>query len=195
MPEKEIADAHLTARTDEEIGIGKIGGVEMPSELFFSDRRRIVVAVVATALGEDGVHGIDNFGAAAVVQSYRKNHAGVRSRSPDRVARVFLDGERQIVRATEKEHTDVVALDERHFIADILAKQLHEKFNFGLGTAPVLDRKGVEGQGFDIEAGAGFDGGAGRFDTRAVADDVREMTHRRLGISSDCMAFRTVSSA
>ena len=40
LPEEEIADAHFAAGADEEIGIGKIGGVEMAGQIFFGDGRK-----------------------------------------------------------------------------------------------------------------------------------------------------------
>src|SRR5580704_14260361 len=65
LPEEKIADPHFAAGTNEEIGVGQIGGVEMARELFLGDGVRRAVAV---ALGEDGVHGIDDFRAATVVK-------------------------------------------------------------------------------------------------------------------------------
>jgi len=62
LPEKKIADAHFTAGADEEIGIGKVGSVEMARDLFLGDGLTMVVG-----LGEDGIHGVHNFSAAAVV--------------------------------------------------------------------------------------------------------------------------------
>ena len=40
LPEEEIADAHFAAGANQEIGIGKIGCVEMAGEIFFSDGRK-----------------------------------------------------------------------------------------------------------------------------------------------------------
>jgi len=176
LPEKEIADAHFSAGADEEIGIGKVGGIEMTSELLFADGLGGGVAVMTPAFGENGVHGIDKFGAAAVVESDRKNHTAVACGGVDGVARVLLDRERQVIGSAKEAHTNVVALDERHFVANILAKQLHEKFNFSFGAAPVFDGESVEGEGFDVEASAGFDGGASGFGAGAVADNAGEMT-------------------
>src|SRR5450755_293029 len=83
LPKKEIADAHFSAGTYQEIGIGQSVGVEVASELIFGDALDVPVSVsvaiartaaiainvaIAVALREDGVHGVDNFGAAAVVQ-------------------------------------------------------------------------------------------------------------------------------
>jgi len=37
LPEQKIADAHFPAGANQEIGIGKVGGVEMSGEIFFGD--------------------------------------------------------------------------------------------------------------------------------------------------------------
>jgi len=177
LPEKEIADTHFAAGADEEVGIRKIGGVKMPGELLFGNGRRgaTTVAIMTAALGEEGVHGVDNLRAAPVVEGNGKNHPGVAGRGLDGLAGVLLDGERQIVRAPKEPHADVVALDQRHLVADVLPKQLHEEFDFRFGAAPVFDREGVEGQSLDVEPSARFDGGASGLGARAMADDAREV--------------------
>ena len=78
--------------------------------------------------------------------------------------------------AAEEAHADVVALDERHFFADVFAEELHQKIGFDFGAAPVFDRESVEGKGFDVKAGASFDHDAGGFGAVAVAGDSRQVT-------------------
>src|SRR6516165_5673062 len=177
LPQKEVADTHLTASADKKVGVRKIGGVEIASELLLGDGRRsaIGVAIMTPALGEERVHGIDNLGAASVVEGDGKNHAGVAGRGLDSITRVFLDGERQIVGAPKEPHTNVVALDQRHLVADVLAEQFHEEFNFRFGAAPVFDREGVERKGLDVEPSTRFDGSASGLGARAVANDAREV--------------------
>src|SRR6201997_5329524 len=43
LPEEEIADAHFAGGSDEEIGVGEIGGVEMAGEIFFGDGLRRMI--------------------------------------------------------------------------------------------------------------------------------------------------------
>src|SRR5580704_10483636 len=107
--------------------------------------------------GQDGVYGVDQFGASAVVEGDGKDHAGVGGGGFGGLARVFLNGGGKFFGAAEKAHADVVALDERHFLAQIFAEKLHEEFDFGFGAAPVFHGEGVERESFDMEARAGFD--------------------------------------
>jgi hypothetical protein len=126
--------------------------------------------------GEDGVHGIDNFGAATVVEGDGENHAGVFGGGFDGLAGVCLDGVWQLFWTTEKAHADIVFLEQRHFFAEVFAKELHEEFDFCLWAAPVVDGKSVKGESFDVQARAGFDGHAGGLRTGAVSGDAGEMT-------------------
>ena len=87
----------------------------------------------------------------------------------------FCTAGRKIGGAAEKAHADIVALDERHFLAEIFAKELHEEIGFGFGAAPVFHGESVERERFDVQAGAGFDGGAGRFGAVAVSGDARQV--------------------
>ena len=88
---------------------------------------------------------------------------------------VFLYCERKFVDAAQETHADVVALDERHFLADVFAEELHQKIGFDFGAAPVFYGEGVEGERFDVEAGAGFDDDARGFGAVAVAGDARQV--------------------
>ena len=130
---------------------------------------------MAVALAQDGVHGVDDFCAAAVIKGDGKNHAGVFGEGFGGFAGVSLDGFGEIIRAAEEAHANIVSLQERHFLANVFAEELHEEFDFGFGAAPVFDGEGVEGEGFDAQAGAGFDGCAGGIRAGAVTGDAREM--------------------
>src|SRR3974377_400895 len=69
LPEQEIADSHFTAGSNEEVGVRKIGGVKMLSELLFGNggRGAVAVPILTTALGEDVIHGINDLGTTAIV--------------------------------------------------------------------------------------------------------------------------------
>jgi len=172
LPEKKIADAHFATGADKKIRVGKIGGVEVPRELFLGDGLRGPVAI---AFGKDGVHGVDDFGAAAVIEGDREDHPSIAGCLFRGFTRVFLDGRGKFFGATEKAHSDVVFLKEWHFLAQVFAKKLHEEFNFGLGAAPVLNGEGVEREGLDMEARTGFDGDAGGLRASAMSGNAWEM--------------------
>src|SRR5450631_991104 len=192
LPEEEIADAHFSAGTNQEIGIGQAVGVEVAGELIFGDALDVTISVsidlaiavrvgvaVAVALREYRVHRVDDLGAAAVVQSDTQAHAAVGGGAFGGFADVFLHRGRKIAGAAEKAHANIVFLDEWHFLAEIFAQELHEKISFGFGAAPVFDGKSVEGERFNVQAGAGFNGAAGRFGAVAVPRDAREMAALR----------------
>lgn len=128
------------------------------------------------AFAEDGVHGVDDFRAAAVVEGNVEDHAGIFSEGFGGFAGIALDGFGELIGAAEETHADFVFLEERHLLADVFAKKGHEEFDFGLGAAPVFDREGVESERFDVEASTGFDGGAGGLRAGAMTGDAREMT-------------------
>jgi len=140
---------------------------------------RVAIRSVAGSLREDGVHGIHNFRAAAVVEGDAQAHAGVCGGLLGGLAHVFLHAERKLIDAAEKTHADVVALDERHFFADIFTQELHQEISFDFGAAPVLNGKSVQRQSFDVEPRASFNGGAGGLGAVAVAGDSRKMAALR----------------
>jgi hypothetical protein len=129
---------------------------------------------VGMARGEEGVDGVDDFGAASVVQGDAEAHAGVGGGAFGGFADVVLDTGGEFVEAAEEAHADIIFLEEGHFFAEIFAEKLHQEIGFGFGAAPVFYGEGVEGEGFDFEAGAGFDGGAGAFGARAVTGEARQ---------------------
>ena len=130
---------------------------------------------VAMAGSKDRIHGIDNFGATAVVECDAEDHAGVLCSGFGGFARVFLYGFGEIVRASQKAHADIVPLQEGHLLAEIFAKELHEKFDLRFGAAPVFHGEGVEGERLDVEARAGFDGHASGLRAGSVTCDAGKM--------------------
>ena len=77
LPEQEVADAHLAARADQQIGIGLAGGVEELAEA-------PLVEIVGRDAGRDrAARGVDDLGAAAVVERDVEQHAGVARGLPD----------------------------------------------------------------------------------------------------------------
>ncbi len=173
LPEEEIADTHFAAGANEEIGIRQIRRVEMARDFIFGDQFPVAVAV---AFGEDGVHGVDDFGAATIVESDVQNHAGIGGGGFGGFAGVTLNAFGQFFGAAQEAHADVVTLDERQFLAEIFAEELHQELDLGFGSAPVLYGEGIESEGLNFETCASFDGGAGGLRAGAVAGDAREMT-------------------
>src|ERR1700686_2799030 len=137
------------------------------------------ISSVADALREDGVHGVDNFRAAAVVEGDAQAHPSVCGGLLGGLSYVFLHTEGKLIDAAEKAHADVIPLDKGHFFADVFAQELHQEIGFDFGAAPILDGKSVERQSFDVEPRASFNSGSGRLGAVAVTSDSRKMAALR----------------
>ena len=86
---------------------------------------------------------------------------------------------RQLIGAADDQHADIVSMDGGKFLAQIFAKQAHQKINFRFGAAPVFHGKSVERQGGNSEPGARFNHRASRLDSRAVTGHARQMAPLR----------------
>ena len=80
---------------------------------------------MAIAFGEDGVHGVDDFGAATVIEGDGEDHTGVFGGCFGGFASVFLDSFGEFVGAAKEAHAYIVFLEEGHFLAEIFAEKLH----------------------------------------------------------------------
>ena len=72
LPQQEVGDAHLPARADDQVGIGQPGGVEMRARTSSSSICARVDSAPARDAGGDRADGVDDLGAAAVVE---RDHA------------------------------------------------------------------------------------------------------------------------
>ncbi len=70
-------------------------------------------------------------------------------------------------------------MDGGQFLAQVFAQQAHQKGDFGLGAAPVFQRKSVQGEGGNMQPGAGLNDGARRLHTGAMAGNARQMAALR----------------
>src|ERR1700740_430611 len=93
---------------------------------------------MTVALDEDGVHGVDDFCAATVIECDGEDHAGVFGKGFGGFAGIFLNAFGEFIGAAEEAHADIIFLEERHLFADVFAEKLHKEFDFGFGAAPVL---------------------------------------------------------
>ena len=74
----------------------------------------------------------------------------------------------------QKAHANVVALDERHFLADVFAEKLHQKIGFDFGARQFYGES-IQGERFDVEPRASFNSDAGRLGAVAMPGHAREM--------------------
>ncbi len=124
---------------------------------------------------EDGVKGVHQFRAPAVIQSHGQHHAGVPRRQRHAFGDVSLHLLRQLVGAADNLQADIIAVNDGQFLAQILPQQPHQEIDFGLGPAPVFHRKRVKRQRGNIQTRAGFDDGPRGFHSGAVPGDAWQM--------------------
>ncbi len=86
---------------------------------------------------------------------------------------------RQLIGTPDDQHANVVSMDGGKFLAQIFAKQAHQKIDFRFGAAPVFHGKSVESQGGNSEPRAGFNHRASRLNSRAMSGDARQVTALR----------------
>src|SRR5262245_63620700 len=75
LPQEEVRDSHLAAGTDQEIGVGNVGGVEGTAQLFLGD----VLGLQLTGLDLPGerTERVEELVAAAVVEGHQHGQPGV----------------------------------------------------------------------------------------------------------------------
>src|SRR6266481_7190684 len=144
LPEQKIAYAHFPARANEEIRVRQTVCIHVPGQQLFRDRRPASVPVL---LCQDGIHGIDDFRAPAVIQGHAQHHAGICGRLFHGIANIVLHADGKLVGAAEETHADIVFLQQRHLPAEVFAQELHQEVDFRFWPAPVLNGKRVEREG------------------------------------------------
>ena len=69
LPEQEIGDAKIAARTDDHIGIAAFGGIQGIGYILLGDG--------GLSVGNEAIEGVRQFGAASVVECYVNYEIGV----------------------------------------------------------------------------------------------------------------------
>jgi hypothetical protein len=98
-----------------------------------------------------------------------------------------------LCRAADDQQANVVPVNDRKFLAKILPQQSHQKVNFRLRPAPILERECIEGQVGYFEPGAGFDHFARHLHPGAVSCDPGQVAAFRpsaIAIHNDSQMLR-----
>src|SRR5581483_10821252 len=85
LPQEEIADAHLTRRSNDQIGIWQISGIEIRGQQLFGDSLR------AMPICDDLPDGIHQFGPSTVVKAYVQANTSIVTGQLDRVPNGLLN--------------------------------------------------------------------------------------------------------
>src|SRR5207244_2253098 len=76
---------------------------------------------------------------AALIQRQTPNHAAVPGCFLHRLTHVLLHSLRQFVRPSQKSHSNIISLDQRHLPSQVLPQKLHQKIDLRFWAPPVLD--------------------------------------------------------
>ena len=109
LPQEKIAHAHLAGRANEQVGIGHTGRVQGAADGGLVDLVGIERAVAG--LPGQGAHGVDQLGAAAVIDGEAKAHAGVVLTEPDGFVDLFQDAIRQVGAPADDAEANVLIED------------------------------------------------------------------------------------
>ena len=172
LPQQVVADAHLAARPNHQVGVGLAAGVEEARE------RRLVKLIGTQSRRHGAPRRVDDFRAAAVVQRDVEQHAARAGGSCDRLIQFLAHVARQFVGPADDVEPDVVAEQHVQFRTQIALQQQHQRPDFGGRPLPVLHRERVQRQDLEAEAGRRLDGVADGVDARPMTFDARQMPLR-----------------
>src|SRR5688572_4491951 len=172
LPEQVVADAHLTARADEEIRIRLTGRIEKAREPLF-------VEILGTHARFDGAScRIDDLGASAVVQRNVEEHPAAALRALDRDVQLILDVGRQLLHPADHAKADVIAQQRVQLGPQIALEKPHQRADLTGRTLPVLYGERIQREYADAETRGGLDRITDGIDAGAVSLDARQMPLR-----------------
>ena len=172
LPEQVVRDAHLTARTDEQIRVGKPGRIELRF-----DRRLVDVLGIQHAglhLFRERAHRVGELGAARVVEGDVEDHALSARRRGERLLQLALDGDIEAVHAPHHAEDDVVVEERPQLPPQVFLQERHERRDLEVRALPVLRRECIERQRRELQARGRLDRRAHGIDPGAVTFDARQ---------------------
>jgi len=129
-----------------------VGRVEMAANVFLGDA--IEADVLALQLGGEPAEGVDQLGAAAVVEREGEGGSGAVGGGLLSPLHLVLDLGGELVGAADVAHSDVVIEHALDVVLEVAAEQAHEEVDFGAGPAEfVFQGKCVESKPGKADAG------------------------------------------
>src|SRR6202000_2069118 len=135
---------HFAGGADEQVGIRVRRGVEAGGDEVFVELQGVNTAIEAGPFGDGGGGGVDDVGAAPVVDGEVERHAAIGGRSFDGVVELAADLYRKSVDTADDLKTNVVALEGWEFLIEVIAEQAPEGFDFVARALPVLNRECIK---------------------------------------------------
>ena len=118
LPQQEIADAHLAGGADQQVGVGRTGGVEPRRDGLFVDHN-----VVASRVFKEGLHRVDQLRASTVVDRQVDLQSAIPSRRADRFVKLGAHKIGQSFNSSDRREPNIVASHIRKFGAQIEAQK------------------------------------------------------------------------
>src|SRR5262249_31764984 len=156
----EVADAHLAAGPDEQVGVGH----PLRPEVLRDGASRDLVGLQLAPLDAPGdrAGGLRDVLAAAVAHREDHGHPRVVARRRDARPQRLADRRREPPQAADREQADLVPHHLAELAGEVLAEQLHQAVHLAGRTVPVLAGEGEEREVLDAELAARLDDGAHR---------------------------------
>src|SRR5262249_2632917 len=136
LPQKEVADAHLAACANQQVGVRDTLGAEVVRNGLLGDLPGRELAALDVA--GDGTGGTGDVLAAAVAHGEDDRHAGVVAGRRDRRPQRLAHGGRQLPQATDREQADAVPHHLAELARQVLAQQRHQPVDLARRPVPVL---------------------------------------------------------
>ena len=137
LPQQEIADTHFARGSDEEVKIRESGGVESRCDGLFVDVQASQTALKARVIN-DGVHGIHQLGAAAVVNGDVQAHTAIARCNFDGVVQLLADlAPGELIHAAHAGESNAVAQQIRKLTGAVKAQRSPKHVHFGARPLPV----------------------------------------------------------
>src|SRR6266516_3697059 len=137
LPQEKITDSQFTAGSNQQIGIRLAGSVKILSEMLFGDAA--VIGCGLSTIAQETINGIDNFGAAAIIQSNIENHSAIAARFGNGLVQFGLNRNIKFVGPSDRAKSDIVLMNVFELLVQVFLQELHQRRNFAAGTLPVFD--------------------------------------------------------
>src|SRR5437667_274342 len=117
--------------------VGDDGFVKILSEMLFGDAA--VIGCGLSTIAQETINGIDNFGAAAIIQSNIENHSAIAARFGNGLVQFGLNRNIKFVGPSDRAKSDIVLMNVFELLVQVFLQELHQRRNFAAGTLPVFD--------------------------------------------------------
>ena len=151
LPQQEIADAHFTRSSDQQIGFGQLGRMQMAGDGLLVNHQ-MIQAAVNSGVVDDGVHRVHDFVPRAVIDGEIEPHAAIPGGQFLNCAKLVIHAGGKRFHAPARLQPDVVSLQLLKFVPQIKTEQSPQHIHFGARPFPVFGGKRIKREGLDAQS-------------------------------------------